>query len=110
LDNTITDLANNLIKDEIQNIPNIQNVDLLKGLARIAQRKCLVPDWEQEFEDLEPTLTDEEKNQEEWQALTALSIHTAEEREEIKTTYASRQVGGDIIRELARVRESKLSQ
>ncbi len=110
MDNTITELANNLIRDEIQNIPNIQNVDLLKGLARIAQRKCLVPDWEQGFEDLEPTLTDKEKNQDRWQALTALSISTAQEREEIKTSYASRRVGGDIVRELTQVRESKLSQ
>jgi uncharacterized protein YjaZ len=83
---------------------------LLNGLARFAQKKCLVPDWEQKFEDLEPTLTDKEKNQDQWQALTALSIHTAEEIEEIKTTYASRRVGEDIVRELAQVRESKLSQ
>ena len=110
MDNTITELANNLIKDEIQNIPDNEDVDLLKGLARIAQRKCLVPDWEQDVEDLDPTLTDKEKRQQGWQALTALSIHSAEEREETITTYASRQVGGDIVRDLAQVRKSKLAQ
>jgi hypothetical protein len=58
--------------------------------------------------DLDPALPDKVKNLLEWQALTALSKHSAEAREEIKTTYASRQVGGDIVSELARVRKSTI--